>query len=235
MNLSSIVLGVHGQEMSLWYADRSGVIEAYLGDNPSYTLTTIRGLSNIALQRDPCVSIFRLTPTRAYEVRLTRTFYGIYGRDESVIYVSDGISGKGTLVIPGLHAKALTSTDLVRDYNAAEATDRVVIKFSYPSIPWQLDHLTLNTRLEWKQEWQTLQLLANSDARNVPRLVDHDENKSTKEVRQAVGLERETYRIRTILVTQPVADSTLRGAVKRGIIIPVPTLVQVLKDITDGT
>ena len=237
MNLSSAVLGVHGSEMTLWYGDRGGVIEANIGSNIDFMLAVIRGLANVPFRRDPCVTVLRLLPSRIYKITLNKdTFYGLYGTGDAVIHVADGIAGKGTLVIPGIRETALISDDPVNDFNRAVDMDRVAIKFSHPSVPWEANPWPPNSPGDWRFEWEVLQLLEGASVRNVPKLVHHDENgTTTKLVREAAGIKSSTYRIRTILVTQPVVASTLRSAVNRGLDIPLSTLVQVLKDIIDGT
>jgi hypothetical protein len=147
MNFSSIVLGIHGKEMVIWYGDRSGVIQAYIGDNHSYALTTIRGLANLAFSRDPCVTIYRVMPTRIYKVVCNNEiFYGFYGPNDDVIYVADGIAGKGTLVIPGLRGNNLLSVDPIRDFDeAAERTEWLSNFHTHPShgvlttCPWRFN------------------------------------------------------------------------------------------------
>jgi hypothetical protein len=70
---------------------------------------------------------------------------------------------------------------------------------------------------------------------HTPRLVAHDEHSiTTKQAREAAGLRSDRYRIRTILVTQPLADSTLRKEVKKGLEIDLHLLVSVLKDVVNG-
>jgi hypothetical protein len=150
--------------------------------------------------------------------------------------VADSIAGNGTLVIPGIRETALISDDPVNDFNRATDMDRVAIKFSHPSVLWEANPWLSNSPGDWKFEWEVLHLLEVANVRNVPKLVHHDENgTTTKLVREAAGIKSSTYRIRTILVTQPVVASTLQSAVKRGFDISLSTLVQVLKDIIDGT
>ena len=67
---------------------------------------------------------------------------------------------------------------------------------------------------------------------NTPRLVAHDEHSiTTKQAREAAGLRSDRYRVRTILVTQPLADGTLRKETKK---IGLLQLVCVLKDVVNG-
>ena len=51
---------------------------------------------------------------------------------------------------------------------------------------------------------------------------------------KAAGLKSDRYQIRMILVTQPLADSTLRKEVKKGLEIDLHLLVCVLKDVVNG-
>jgi len=87
-------------------------------------------------------------------------------------------------------------------------------------VPWatEFPHRVDNTADVWMLEWQVLQLLEACGVRNVPMLVDRFEHDfSTKTVREAVGLQDKRHRTRTILVTQPIADSTLQKAIECGI------------------
>jgi len=64
------------------------------------------------------------------------------------------------------------------------------------------------------------------------KLIDHIEhNVSTKSVREAVGLQDNRHRMRTIIITQPLAQGTLR-AIEND--IELSMLVQVMKDVIDG-
>jgi hypothetical protein len=74
-----------------------------------------------------------------------------------------------------------------------------------------------------------LQILTRFSVPYTPRLVAHDEHLiTTRQVREAAGLRSNRYRVRTILVTQPLADSTLRKETKEGLQIGLPQLVCVL-------
>jgi len=217
LNLLSIVLGVHGKEMTIWYGDRSGVIEVELAANASYILAALVGLANLPFKPDPCVDIFRIHPSRAYKITLREeVYYGLYGKDDSVLYVADGIHSRGTLVLAGIREGPLVEIDHVAAFDAATDADRIAIKFSHPSILWDvnlsLDGYTHSP--DWTLEWEALQILTEFAIPHTPR---HDEHSnSTKQVREAAGLRNDRYRIRTILVTQPLADTTLRKEVKRG-------------------
>ena len=60
-----------------------------------------------------------------------------------------------------------------------------------------------------------LQILVQFAIPHTPRLVAYDEHSfTTKQARETAGLR--SNRIRTILVTQPLAVSTLRKEIKRG-------------------
>jgi len=63
LNLGFIVLGVHGDEMAIWYGDRSGAIEVEFGAH-------LVGLANLPFKRDPCVDFYQIHPTRAYKITL---------------------------------------------------------------------------------------------------------------------------------------------------------------------
>jgi hypothetical protein len=238
LNLRSVVLGVHGKDMTIWYGDRSGVIEVELAANASYILAALVGLANLPFKRDPCVDIYRIHPTRAYKITLREEiYYGLYGKKDSVLYVADGINSRGTLVLAGIRESALVETDHVTAFDAATDADRVAIKVSHPSILWDVN-LSLDGSThspDWILEWEALRILTNFTVPNTPRLVAHDEHSiTTKQAREAAGLKSDRHRIRTILVTQPLADSTLRKEIKKGLEIDLHLLVRVLKDVVDG-
>jgi hypothetical protein len=226
MNISFIALGIHGSGMTLWYADRCGIIEVDLGINKSLQNQAVRGLSNASPLRDPCVSVHSVEPHRIYEfqVRLhTNIYYGVYGSQGEALYTADGIACRGTLVLTGLR-------------RTAHASEMLAIKLSYPSAPWatQFPYEADYTAGTWEFEWQVLRSLKVCGVRNVPELIDHIEhNVFTKSVREAVGLQDNRHRrTRTILITQPLAQGTLR-AIEND--IELSMLVQVMKDVIDGT
>jgi hypothetical protein len=223
MNISFIALGIHGSNMILWYADRCGIIEVDLGTSKSLRNQAVRGLSNASPLRDPCVSVRSLEPRRIYKFQLhTNVYYGVYGSQGEALYTADGIACRGTLVLKGFRT-------------TAHASEILAIKLSYPSVPWaarfpyEADYIAGT----WDFEWQVLQLLKARGVRNVPVLIDHIEhNVSTKSVREAVGLQDNRHRTRAILITQPLAQCTLR-AIEND--IELPMLVDVMKDVIDGT
>jgi hypothetical protein len=223
MNLSFIALGIHGSGMTLWYGDRCGTIEVDLGTNKSLQNQAVRGLSNTSPLRDPCVSVHSLEPRRIYEFRLhTNVYYGVYGRQGEALYTADGIACRGTLVLKGYRT-------------TAHASEILVIKLSYPSVPWatRFPYETDYTAGAWESEWQVLQSLKAYGVRNVPEVIDHIEhNVCTKSVREAVGLQDKRHRTRAILITQPLAQCTLRAIESD---IKLSMLVQVMKDVIDGT
>jgi hypothetical protein len=211
--------------MTVWYADRSGVIEVDLGTDSSLHRQLVCGLSNTSPLRDPCISVSLLEPRRVYEFRIRNHVYsGIYGSQGEALYVADGIACRGTLVLPGR-----------RTTDKAQYSDIVAIKLSHPSVPWD-NNFPLqadNTASDWVFEWQILQSLKKFRVRNVPEVVDHIEHAvSTKAVREAVGLEGKRHRTRAILITQPLAEYTLQAS-ESG--IQLRTLVQVMNDVIDGT
>ena len=212
---------------TIWYADRSGVIEVDLGTDSSLHRQVVCGLSNSSPLRDPCISVSRLEPRRVYEFRIrNHVYYGIYGSQGEALYAADGIACRGTLVLPGR-----------RTTKKAQDSDVVAIKLSYPFLPWA-DNFPLqaeadNTTSDWVFEYQVLQSLNKFGVRNVPQLVDHIEHAvSTKAVREAAGLEGKSHRTRTILITKPIAHHTLQ-AYERA--IQLRELVQVMNDVIDGT
>jgi hypothetical protein len=237
LNLSFIVLGVHGEDMTIWYGDRSGVIEVEIGGNGALILATLVGLASLPFQRDPCVDLYRLRPTRAYKITLAQgIYYGLYGQKDSVLYAADGINSRGTVVVAGIRGP-LVETNHVAAFDAATAADRVAIKFSYPSIPWDvsLSFAQSAPSTDWTLEWQALEILTTFAVPHTPRLVAHDEHPiTTRQVREAAGLTGQRYRVRTILVTQPVANSTLRQETKDGSQTDIRQLVIVLKDVVRG-
>ena len=225
LNMSIVVLGIHGSGMTVWYADRSGVIEVDLGTDSSLHRQLVCGLSNSSPLRDPCISVSYLEPRRVYEFRIrNHVYYGLYGLQGEALYVADGIECRGTLVLPGHR-----TTDKAQD------PDIVAIKLSYPSLPWA-DNFPLqadNTTSDWVFEYQVLQSLKKFGVRNVPEVVDHIEHAiSTKAVREATGLEGKRHRTRTILITQPLAHYTLQAYES---VIQLRELVQVMNDVIDGT
>ena len=239
LNLRSIVLGVHGKDIAIWYGDRSGVIEVELAANASYILAALVGLANLPFKRDPCVDIYRILPSRAYKITLREEiYYGLYGKDDSALYIADGINSRGTIVLAGIRDGPLVETDHVAAFNAATDEDRVVIKFTHQSIPWDVN-LSLDESThspDWTLEWEALESLTKFDIPHTPRLVTHDEHSiTTKQVREAADLTSERYRIRTILVTQPLAASTLQKEIKKGIQMDLRLLVSILKDVVEGT
>ena len=237
LNLRAIVLGIHGKEMVIWYGDRSGVIEVRLAANAFYILAALVGLANLPFKRDPCVDIYRILPSRAYKITLREgIYYGLYGKDDSALYIADGINSRGTLVLAGIRDGPLVETDHVAAFDTATDEDRVAIKFTHPSIPWDVNLSLDGTHaLDWTLEWEALQILTQFNVPHTPRLVAHDEHSiTTKQAREAASLRSDRYRIRTILVTQPLADSTLRKEIKRGLEIELHLLVRVLKDVVDG-
>ena len=239
LNLCSIVLGVQGQEIAIWYGDRSGIIVVRLGAHPSYIHTALVGLANLPFGRDPCVSIHQIRPSRAYKITLgTEIYYGLYGMEDTALYIADGINSRGTLVLAGIQDGPRVDTDTVAAFDAAADKDRVAIKFSHPSIPWDMN-VSLDGSAHSPRctlEWEVLETLASFHIPHTPRLVAHDEQSiTTKQIREAVGLKSERYRIRTILVTQPLAHSTLRKEIKKGTQIDLHLLVCVLKDVVEGT
>jgi len=130
-----------------------------------------------------------------------------------------------------------SETDHVAAFNAATDADRVTIKFSHPSIPWDVN-LSLNGSThspDWMLEWQALEILMKFAVPHIFKLVAHDKHLiTTRQVCEAAGLRSDRYRIHTILVTQPLADSTLRKEIKKGLEIDLHLLVCVLKDVVDG-
>jgi hypothetical protein len=224
--------------MTIWYGDRSGVIEVELAANASYILAALVGLANLPFKSDPCVDIYRIHPSHAYKITLREEVYhGLYGKEDSVLYVADGINSRGTLVLAGIRESPLVETDHVAAFDAATDANRVAIKFSHPSILWDVN-LSLDGSThspDWILEWEALRILTNFTVPNTPRLVAHNEHSiTTKQAREAAGLKSDRYRIRTILVTQPLADSSLRKEVKKGLDINLHLLVRVLKDVVDG-
>ena len=223
MNMSFIALGIHGSGMTLWYADRCGIIEVDLGTNKSLRNQAVRGLSNASPLRDPCVSVDSIEHHRFYKFTLhPNIYYGVYGSQGKALYTADGIACRGTLVLTGFRKREKTR-------------EMLAIKLSHPSVPWatQFPYEADYTAGTWKFEWQVLQSLNACEVRNVPELIDHIEhNVSTKSVREAVGLQDNRHRTRTILITKPLAKGTLR-AIEND--IELSTLVQVMKDVIDGT
>jgi hypothetical protein len=249
LNMSIVALGIHGSGMTVWYADRCGVIEVDLGTDRSLHQRLVCGLSNASP-----VLVYHLDPRRVYKFRICdNVYYGSCGLQGEALYVADGIACRGTLVLPGRR----TPDGNVQD------SEIVAIKLSYPSLPWaatfplQAD----NTASGWIFEWQVLQSLTKFGVRNVPKEVDHIEHAvsskavretvaqfgvrnvpkevdhiehavSTKAVREAVGLEGKRHRTRTILITQPLAQYTLQAYES---VIQLRTLVQVMIDVIDGT
>jgi hypothetical protein len=239
LNLHAIALGVHGKDMALWYGDRSGVIEVKLVAHAAFIHAALVGLAHLPFERDPCVTIFRIRPFRAYKITLgTEIFYGLYGKHNSALYIADGINSRGTLVLAGIRDGPLVGTDHVVAFNVAAAEDRFAIKFSHPSVPWDVN-LSLDGSThspEWNLEWQALQKLMQFKIPHTPRLVAHDEHSiTTKQAREAASLKSERYRIRMILVTQPLADSTLRKEIKKGNQLDLHQLVCVLNDVVEGS
>jgi hypothetical protein len=223
MNMSVIALGIHGSGMTLWYADRCGIIEADLGTNKSLRTQAVRGLSNASPLRDPCVSVHSIEPRRIYKFTLhPNIYYGVYGSQGEALYTADVIACRGTLVLTGF-------------CETAHAPGMLAIKLSYPSVPWatQFHREADHTAGTWEFEWQVLWWLKACRVRNVPGLIDHIEhNVSTKSVRVAVGLRDDRHRTRIILITKPLAQGTLRSIEND---IELSTLVQVMKDVIDGT
>src|ERR1700722_13964261 len=235
LNMSIIVLGLHGSGTTLWYADRCGLIEVDLGNDKSLQRRAVLGLSNCSAHHDPYVTVHRLHPHRIYKFNLrNNVYYGICGPGDEPLYVADGIASRGTLVLPGVRATAFVNDDTA-GFTRALDLDIVAIKLSHPSVSWatEFPHRVDNTADAWELEWQVLWLLEKHKVRYVPTLVDHFEHDfSTKTVREAMGLQDQRHRTRTILVTQPLADSTLQKAIECG--IELSMLVQVMKDIIDG-
>jgi hypothetical protein len=84
-------------------------------------------------KRNPCVDIYRIHPSRAYKITLREEiYYALYGKDDSVLYVADGINSRGTLVLAGIREDPLVETDHVAAFDVATDADRVAIKFSHP-------------------------------------------------------------------------------------------------------
>src|ERR1700722_9436762 len=223
MNISFIALGIHGSGMTLWYADRCSIIEVDLGINKSLRNQAVCGLSNASPLRDPCVSVHSIEPRRIYMFTLhTNIYYGVYGSQGEALYTADGIACRGTLVLTGFR-------------KIANASEMLAIKLSHPSVPWatQFRYEADDTASTWEFEWQVLQSLQVCRGRNVPELIDHiEDDVSTRSVREAVGLQDNRHRTRTILITQPLAQGTLRTLEND---IDLSTLVQVMKDVIDGT
>jgi hypothetical protein len=197
LNLRSIVLGVHGKDMTILYGDRSGVIKIELAANASYILAALVGLANLPFKRDPCVNIYWIHPSRAYKIILhEEIYYGLYGKDDSVLYVTDGINSRGTLVLAGIREGPLVETNHIAAFDAATDADRVVIKFSHPSILWDVN-LSLDGSTQspnWILEWEALQILTKSTIPHTPRLVAHDEHSiTTKHAHEAAGLRSDRY------------------------------------------
>jgi len=191
LNLRSIVLGIHGKDMAIWYGDRSGVIEVRLASNASYILAALVGLANLPFKRDPCVDIYRILPSRAYKITLREEiYYGLYEKDDPVLYITDGINSRGTLVLSGIRDGPLVETDHIAAFDAATDEDRVAIKFSHPSIPWDVN-LSLDGSThspDWPLEWEALQTLTQFTIPHTPRLVAHDEHSiTTKQACEAAG------------------------------------------------
>ena len=175
MNISFIALGIHGSGMTLWYADRCGIIEVDLGTNKSLQNQAVRSLSNASPLRDPCVFVHSVEPCRIYEFRLhTNIYYGVYGSQGKALYTADSIACRGTLVLTGFHT-------------ITHALEMLAIKLSYPSVPWatQFPYEADYTAGTWEFEWQVLRSLKACGVHNVLELIDHIEhNVSTKSVRE---------------------------------------------------
>ncbi len=235
LNVSTIALGLHGSGMTLWYADRCGIIEVDLESDQFLHQQAVLGLSNLSTIRDPCVTVHRLKPHRIFKFTLhNNVYYGVYDSRGEPLYIADGIACRGTLVLLGLCATGYLD-DEDAGFGKASDSEIVAIKLSHPSVPWAIEFLQQdNTADVWKHEWQVLQSLNANRVRNVPELFDHIEHaSSTKTIRQTVGLQNKRHRTRTILVTRPLADLTLQKKIERG--IELPELVQVMRDIIDGT
>jgi hypothetical protein len=197
LNLRSIVLGVHGKDMAIWYGDRSE-----LAANASCILAALVGLANLPFKRDPCVEIYRILPSRAYKITLgEKIYYGLYGKEDSVLYIADGINSRGTLVFARIRDGPLVETDHVAAFDTATDADRFVIKFSHPSIPWDVN-LSLDGSThspDWTLEWEALQILTKSTIPHTLRLVAHDEPSSLQNkfarllVLGATGIEFERF------------------------------------------
>ncbi len=234
LNLSMIVLGIHGSGMTLWYGDRCGIVEVDLGRDKFLHKQAVLGLSNLSTLRDPCVTVHRLKPQRIYKFTLdSNVYYGVYSTKGETLYIADGIACRGTLVILGHRATAFFD-DAEAGFGRAPDSEIVAIKISHPPMPWTTEFLQQDHTVDvWKLEWQVLQSLNANGVRNVPELVDHIEHaSSTKMIRQTVGLQDKRHRTRTILVTRPLVGLTLQK-MERG--IKLPELVQVMKDVIDGT
>jgi hypothetical protein len=63
----------------------------------------------------------------------------LYGKEDAALYITDGISSRGTLVLAGTRDGTHVDTDLVTAFDAAADKDRVANKFSHPSIPWDIN------------------------------------------------------------------------------------------------
>ena len=64
--------------------------------------------------------IYRILPSRAYKITLREEiYYGLYGKDDSVLYIADGTNSRGTLVLAGIRDGPLVETDHVAAFDAA--------------------------------------------------------------------------------------------------------------------
>jgi len=232
VNLAMIVVRIHGSCMALWYADRSGVIEVNMEKDHLLASRTIQGLSALS-ESSFCDPHCRLLSQGAYRVcQFTlgaEIYYGLYFDTGKPLYIADGITGRGTLVLPGLHA---SEYDANNPHKAFEEADQVAIKLSHPSIPWDID-VPLSENISdtvWKFEWQILKKLEADSVRDVPKLVHHYEHATTKSVRDACGLQDERYRVRAFTVVFPLADFTLQNVLDGNIDIEFPRLVRVMKE-----
>ena len=65
LNLCLLVLGIHDEDMAIWYGDQGGIIEIELAINDAYILAALVGLAN--LPSHPCLGdLLRITQTRQF-------------------------------------------------------------------------------------------------------------------------------------------------------------------------
>jgi hypothetical protein len=103
--------------------------------NASYILVALVGLTNLPFKCDPCVNIYQILPSCAYKITpCEEIYYGLYRKDDSVLYIADGINSRGTFVLAGIQDGPLIKTDHVAAFDTATDEDKVAIKFTHPSI-----------------------------------------------------------------------------------------------------